>query len=85
MGYDRTRGHKNTPCCSSSNNIVPYKCKPFNFIINWVMWLTYYIPLRSYVVINLKNGNFKPKHLGQLNFYQNLINNSYGESMTIPL
>lgn len=34
------------------------------------------IPLRAYVVIELKNGNFKPEHLGQLNFYQNLINNT---------
>ena len=37
--------------------------------------LFYHIPLRAYVVIELKNGNFKPEHLGQLNFYQNLINN----------
>ena len=38
--------------------------------------LFYHIPLRAYVVIELKNGNFKPEHLGQLNFYQNLINNT---------
>lgn len=34
----------------------------------------YHIPLKSYVVIELKNSSFKPEHLGQLNFYQNLIN-----------
>ena len=38
--------------------------------------LFYHIPLRANVVIELKNGNFKPEHLGQLNFYQNLINNT---------
>lgn len=38
--------------------------------------LFYHIPLRAYVVIELKNSNFKPEHLGQLIFYQNLINNT---------
>lgn len=38
--------------------------------------LFYHIPLRAYVVIELKNSRFKPEHLGQLNFYQNLINNT---------
>lgn len=38
--------------------------------------LFYHIPLRAYVVIELKNSSFKPEHLGQLNFYQNLINHT---------
>lgn len=36
--------------------------------------LFYHIPLKAYVVIELKNCSFKPEHLGQLNFYQNIIN-----------
>uniref|UniRef100_UPI00374E1443 PDDEXK nuclease domain-containing protein n=1 Tax=Bacteroides thetaiotaomicron TaxID=818 RepID=UPI00374E1443 len=32
--------------------------------------------INGYATYELKNGNFKPEHLGQLNFYQNLINNT---------
>ncbi len=31
--------------------------------------LFYHLKLRSYVVVELKAGNFKPEHLGQLGFY----------------
>ncbi len=31
--------------------------------------LFYHLKLRSYVVIELKGGKFKPEHLGQLGFY----------------
>ena len=37
--------------------------------------LFYYIPLHSYVVVEIKNTDFKPEYLGQLNFYVNVINN----------
>ena len=36
--------------------------------------LFYYIPLHSYVVVEIKNTNFKPEYLGQLNLYVNAIN-----------
>ena len=36
--------------------------------------LFYYIPLHSYVVVEIKNTDFKPEYLGQLNFYVNAIN-----------
>ena len=31
--------------------------------------LFYHLQLRCYVVIELKTGDFKPEHIGQLNFY----------------
>ena len=31
--------------------------------------LFYHLKLRSYIVIELKTGDFKPEHLGQLGFY----------------
>jgi predicted nuclease of restriction endonuclease-like (RecB) superfamily len=35
--------------------------------------LFYHLKLRCYVVIELKGGNFKPEHLGQLGFYMTAI------------
>lgn len=46
--------------------------------------LFYHIPLKAYVVIELKNGRFKPEHLGQLNFYQTLVNHILKEDNDNP-
>jgi hypothetical protein len=35
--------------------------------------LFYHVKLHSYVVIELKAVDFKPEHLGQLNFYLNVV------------
>lgn len=35
--------------------------------------LFYHLKLRSYVVIELKGGKFKPEHLGQLGFYMTAV------------
>lgn len=35
--------------------------------------LFYHLKLRCYVVIELKGGNFKPEHLGQLGFYMTAL------------
>ena len=35
--------------------------------------LFYHIPMQSYVVVELKNGDFKPEYAGKLNFYLTLI------------
>ena len=35
--------------------------------------LFYHLKLRCYVVIELKGGNFKPEHLGQLGFYMTAV------------
>lgn len=35
--------------------------------------LFYHLKLRSFVVIELKGGTFKPEHVGQLNFYLNAV------------
>lgn len=35
--------------------------------------LFYHLKLRCYIVIELKTGDFKPEHLGQLNFYLTAI------------
>lgn len=37
--------------------------------------LFYHLKLRCYVVIELKAGDFKPEHIGQLNFYLSAIDN----------
>ena len=36
--------------------------------------LFYHLDLRCYVVVELKNTNFKPEYIGQLNFYVTTIN-----------
>jgi len=36
--------------------------------------LLYHVPSDRYVVVELKAGNFKPEHLGQLNFYVAAVN-----------
>ena len=50
--------------------------------------LFYYIPLHSYVVIEVKNTKFKPEFLGQLNLYVNAIDNDIrikGDNKTIGI
>jgi predicted nuclease of restriction endonuclease-like (RecB) superfamily len=50
--------------------------------------LFYHIHLRCYVVIELKAGDFKPEHAGQLNFYLNIVDEQMkreGDSPTIGL
>lgn len=37
--------------------------------------LFYHLKLRCYVVVELKAGDFKPEHIGQLNFYLNAVDN----------
>jgi predicted nuclease of restriction endonuclease-like (RecB) superfamily len=37
--------------------------------------LFYHLRLRSFVVIDLKTGPFKPEYAGKLNFYCNVVNN----------
>lgn len=37
--------------------------------------LFYHLKLRCYVVIELKTGDFKPEHIGQLNFYLTAVDN----------
>jgi len=36
--------------------------------------LFYHFKLRCFVVIELKNGEFKPEYAGKLNFYCNVVN-----------
>ena len=36
--------------------------------------LFYHLDLRCYIVVELKNTNFKPEYIGQLNFYVTAIN-----------
>ena len=36
--------------------------------------LFYHLDLRCYVVVELKNTNFKPEYIGQLNFYITAVN-----------
>lgn len=41
--------------------------------------LFYHIKLKAYVVIELKNGKFKPEYAGKLNFYLNVLDNQLKE------
>lgn len=40
----------------------------------YIDMLFYYLDLRCYIVVELKNTNFKPEYIGQLNFYITAVN-----------
>ncbi|MDO8343003.1 MAG: PDDEXK nuclease domain-containing protein [Cellvibrio sp.] len=46
--------------------------------------LFYHLKLRCYVVIELKAGNFKPEHLGQLGFYMTAIDRQVKSEQDSP-
>ena len=37
--------------------------------------LFYHLTLRSYIIIELKSGDFKPEYVGKLNFYLSAVDN----------
>lgn len=43
--------------------------------------LFYHLDLRCYIVVELKNNNFKPEYIGQLNFYVTSINKTLKKEM----
>ena len=49
-----------------------YKLKVSNKIF-YIDLLFYHLKLRSYVVIELKKGEFKPSYSGQINFYCSVV------------
>lgn len=46
--------------------------------------LFYHLKLRSYVVIELKRGEFKPEYAGKLNFYCNLVDDQLRHEHDAP-
>lgn len=46
--------------------------------------LFYHLELRSYIVIELKGGKFKPEHLGQLSFYLTAVDSQVKHSQDNP-
>ena len=46
--------------------------------------LFYHLKLRSYVVIELKRGDFKPEYAGKLNFYCNVIDDTMRHGQDAP-
>ena len=46
--------------------------------------LFYHLKLRSYVVIELKGGKFKPEHLGQLGFYMTAVDRQIRHAQDNP-
>ena len=46
--------------------------------------LFYHLKLRCYVVIELKGGKFKPKHLGQLGFYMTAVDRQIKHAQDNP-
>ncbi len=46
--------------------------------------LFYHITLRCYVVIELKTGDFKPEHTGQLNFYLSAVDSQMKQPQDAP-
>ena len=46
--------------------------------------LFYHLRLRSFVVIDLKTGPFKPEYAGKLNFYCNVVNDKLRHAMDKP-
>ncbi len=54
----------------------------------YVDLLFYHTKLRCYVVVELKNGEFKPEHAGKVNFYCTAVDDllrSEGDNLTIGL
>jgi predicted nuclease of restriction endonuclease-like (RecB) superfamily len=50
----------------------------------YVDLLFYHLRLRSFVVIDLKTGPFKPEHAGKLNFYCNVVNDQLRHASDEP-
>lgn len=50
----------------------------------YVDLLFYHLKMRCYVVVELKTGDFKPEHIGQLNFYLNAVDESYKQEWDNP-
>jgi predicted nuclease of restriction endonuclease-like (RecB) superfamily len=46
--------------------------------------LFYHLKLRSFVVIDLKTGEFKPKYAGKMNFYLNVVDDKFRHSLDEP-
>lgn len=46
--------------------------------------LFYHLKLRCYVVVELKTGDFKPEHIGQLNFYLNAVDTQFKTEQDNP-
>jgi hypothetical protein len=46
--------------------------------------LFYHLKLHSYIVIELKATDFKPEHLGQLNFYLNVVDDKLRSEVDNP-
>lgn len=46
--------------------------------------LFYHLKLRSYVVIELKRGDFKPEYAGKLNFYCNVVDDTLRHPQDAP-
>ncbi len=46
--------------------------------------LFYHLKLRCYVVIELKAGDFKPEHLGQLGFYLTAVDRQLKDEQDLP-
>ena len=46
--------------------------------------LFYHLKLRCYVVIELKTGDFKPEHIGQLNFYLSAVDSQIKSDQDAP-
>ncbi len=46
--------------------------------------LFYHLKLRSFVVIDLKTGEFKPEYAGKMNFYLNVVDDKFRHSLDEP-
>lgn len=46
--------------------------------------LFYHLKLRSYIVIELKTGDFKPEHVGKLNFYLSAVDQKFKSEQDAP-
>ena len=60
---------------------VPLEVGGTDFFIDL---LFYHLKLHCYVVIELKAGNFKPEHLGQLSFYLTAVDAQVKQAQDAP-
>lgn len=62
-------------------NQVPINVGGDDFYIDL---LFYHLKLRCYVVVELKTGEFKPEHIGQLNFYLTSVDRQFKTELDTP-
>jgi hypothetical protein len=66
------------------SNTLPKQPYPDRSAAGLVDLLFYHLKLHCYIVIELKAGEFKPEHLGQLSFYLTAVDKQIKQAQDAP-